>query len=126
KPGPEGAHYIDPVVEYPHDAKLLPQSKFPDHGVGVCVIGGYGFPGKKNIPPPGVDGFFVYVLCAVFGVFCTEGARGGERALLKQPKNITSFAQGRDGELYAVAYEGHIFSIAAPASEDAAVDPPKR
>jgi hypothetical protein len=36
--------------------------------------------------------------------------------LLKQPKNITSFAQDRDGELYAVGYNGQIYAITVPSS----------
>ena len=35
KPGPAGAQYIDPVIEYPHHPALLPESKFPRHGIGA-------------------------------------------------------------------------------------------
>jgi len=39
KPGPPGAQYIDPVMEYPHRPNLLPESLFPDHSIGLRVIG---------------------------------------------------------------------------------------
>ena len=41
KPGPEGAQYIDPVIEYPHRPNLQSEAMFPDHSIGLCVIGGY-------------------------------------------------------------------------------------
>jgi glucose/arabinose dehydrogenase len=126
KPGPEGAHYIDPVVEYPHNAKLLSQSKIPDHSIGMCVIGGYVYRGKQYPALRGIYVYADYVLGTFWGFRYKDGQVREHGTLLKQPKNITSFAQGRDGELYAIAYEGHIFSITVPGSDDAAVDPPKR
>ena len=41
KPGPPGAQYIDPVIEYPHNPALLKESQFPRHAIGACVVGGY-------------------------------------------------------------------------------------
>src|SRR5439155_25884161 len=41
KPGPPGAQFIDPVMEYPHKPNLLSESLYPDHGVGTSVTGGY-------------------------------------------------------------------------------------
>ena len=49
------------------------------------------------------------------GAFDTRTARVAEHGvLLRQRNNITSFAEDRNGELYAVAYDGHIYAIAVP------------
>jgi len=114
KPGPEGARYIDPVIEYPHDAKLLPQSSFPDHGHGACVIGGFVYRGKKFPSLQGVYLYADYVLGTFWGFRYRDGQLHEHGILLKQPKNIASFAQDLDGELYALAYDGHIYSITVP------------
>ena len=47
KPGPEGAKYIEPVMEYTHKTNLQAQGMFPDHSIGLCVIGGYVYRGKQ-------------------------------------------------------------------------------
>jgi glucose/arabinose dehydrogenase len=117
KPGPPGAQYIDPVIEYPHLPKLLAQSKFPRHGIGSCVIGGYIYRGKKY---PALDGVYVYgdfVLGTIWGFRYAEGKVTDYGTLLEQPKNITSFAEDADGDLYMLSFserhDGHIYAIEA-------------
>ena len=115
KPGPEAARYVDPVIEYPHDPKLLAETKFPDMGIGMCVIGGFVYRGTKY---PSLRGVYIYA-DYVLGTFWGIRFRGGEvtehAVLLRQPRNVTSFAEDHDGELYALTYDGHVFSIAVPA-----------
>ncbi len=116
KPGPPGAQYIDPVMEYPHRPNLQPQAMFPDHSVGLCVIGGYVYRGKKY---PALDGIYVYGdynLGTIWGFrydYDTHQVTA-HGTLLQQPKNITSFAEDLDGEIYALMQDGRIYSITAP------------
>jgi glucose/arabinose dehydrogenase len=116
KPGPAGAQYIDPVMEYTHRPNLQPQGMFPDHSIGLCVIGGYVYRGKKY---PALDGVYVYGdynLGTIWGFRYDRDAHKvtAEATLLQQPKNIFSFAEDADGELYVLTQDGQIYSIAVP------------
>jgi glucose/arabinose dehydrogenase len=116
KPGPPGAQYIDPVMEYTHRPSLQPQGLFPDHSVGLCVIGGYVYRGKKY---PALDGVYVYGdynLGTIWGFRYDYKAHKvtAEGTLLQQPKNITSFAEDLGGEIYALTQDGQIYSITVP------------
>jgi glucose/arabinose dehydrogenase len=114
KPGPDGARYIDPVMEYPHDPRMLTQSKFPNHSVGSSVTGGFVYRGKKFPELQGVYIYADYVLGTFWGFRYRDGKVMQNGSLLEQPKNITSLAEDADGELYALTYDGHIFSIFVP------------
>ena len=115
KPGPPGAQYIEPVIEYPHGSNQLAQSQFPRHSIGLCVIGGYVYRGKKY---PALEGVYVYgdfVLGTIWGFRHAGGKVTEYGTLLSQPKNIASFAEDRDGELYVLTLsernDGHIYAI---------------
>jgi quinoprotein glucose dehydrogenase len=118
KPGPEGAKYVEPVMEYPHKVELLPQSMFPNHSIGSCIIGGYVYRGKKH---PGLQGVYLYgdyILGTIWGFRRENGKITQDGILLQQPKNIASFAEDADGELYVLTLDanggdGAVFSIAA-------------
>jgi glucose/arabinose dehydrogenase len=113
KPGPPGAQLIDPVMEYPHNRNLLPQSLFPDHGTGSCVIGGYVYRGKNFSALDGVYIYADYITGTVWGFRYDHdtGKVTEDGVLLKQKKNITSFAEDSDEELYALTIDGEIYSI---------------
>jgi quinoprotein glucose dehydrogenase len=116
KPGPEGAQYIEPVMEYTHRENLRSQGMYPDHTVGLCVIGGYVYRGKKF---PALDGVYVYGdynLGTIWGFRYDRDAHKvtAHGSLLFQKKNITSFAEDADGEIYALTQDGQIYTVTVP------------
>jgi glucose/arabinose dehydrogenase len=116
KPGPAGAQYVEPVMEYTHRTDLTAQGMFPDHSIGLCVIGGYVYRGKKF---PTLDGVYVYGdynLGTIWGFRYDRDARKvtAEGTLLEQHQNITSFAEDGDGEIYALTQNGPIYMVTVP------------
>lgn len=85
----DAAGFVEPVAEYRHDE-------------GCSVTGGYVYRGKAL---PWLDGQYV------FGDFCSGmiwrlDPDGKRRALVKSELHIPAFAQGEDGELYVLNFEG--------------------
>ncbi len=117
KPGPVGAQYIEPVIEYPHLTKLQSEGMFPNHATGSCVTGGYVYRGTKF---PALNGVYIYadfITGTVWGFRYDHDTHKvtEDDVLLHQKKNISSFAEDSDGELYALILDGKIYSI-RPAS----------
>jgi glucose/arabinose dehydrogenase len=113
KPGPVGAQYVDPIIEFPHKPELLKVSKFPQHAIGACVVGGYVYRGAKYPALQGIYLYADYALGTIFGLRYSGGHVTDYGTLLEQPKNITSFAQDNDGELYVLTFDGHVYSVTA-------------
>ncbi len=116
KSGPPDAHYIEPVMEYPHRPNLQSEATFPDHSIGLCVIGGYVYRGKSF---PNLDGIYFYgdaSLGTIWGLrydYVTHKVTA-HGTFIQQPKNINSFAEDGDGELYVLMLDGKIYQITTP------------
>ena len=116
KDAPPGAKYIDPIIEYSHRVNLQSQGMFPDHGIGLCVIGGYVYRGKSF---PALDGIYIYADFSLGSIWGLRYDRAAQKVtdhgkLLQQPNNIDSFAEDADGELYALMSDGKIFQLTTP------------
>jgi hypothetical protein len=80
------------------------------------VIGGYVYRGAKYPALQGVYVYGDYNLGTIWGFRYDRDARKVtiEGTLLKQPNNISSFAEDADGELYAITLNGPIYHITVP------------
>ncbi len=115
KPGPPGAQYLEPVIEYPHQKRMQAEGMFPDHSIGLCVIGGYVYHGKAS---PALEGIYLYGdynLGTIWGLRYDRDAKKvtAHGTLLQQPDNINSFAEDNDGEVYTLMQSGKILKITA-------------
>jgi len=115
-PGPAGARFIDPILEYPHRTNLLAQSKFKKHGTGLSITGGYVYRGQKYPALRGVYVYADYALGTIFGLRRQHRRVVEYGTLLSQPKNIVSFAEDLAGELYVLTLDGKIFKLTVPAT----------
>jgi len=89
----------DPVTEY-------------DHGAGQSITGGYVYRGAAI---PDLRGFYVFgdfISGRIWALPATSGTGSTAGELLDTSLRISSFAEGNDGELYALNYAvGSIFQL---------------
>ena len=108
--GAGGEPLVDPVAEY-------------GHGLGQSVTGGFVYRGSQL---PGLVGSYVFADYVSSRVFVLKAplprdaatprtVLGPGDSVLTASQNISSFAQGRDGELYLTGYGGQLFGL-QPAS----------
>ncbi len=114
KPGPDGARFVEPVIEYPHRPDQMAKARLPEHTTGLSVTGGYVYRGRQF---PALRGVYIYADFAVgtiWGLRYRDGKAHEQGTLLAQPKNVASFAEDRDSEIYALMMDGKIYQITAP------------
>jgi glucose/arabinose dehydrogenase len=114
KPGPEDARYIEPILEYPHRPDQLAKAQFPAHAPGLSVTGGYVYRGRQFPALRGVYVYADYALGTICGLRYRDGKVIEQSTLLAQPKNVVSFAEDGDGELYVLTMDGKIYQITGP------------
>jgi glucose/arabinose dehydrogenase len=111
-----GSAPIDPIIEYGHSARIMPESKFPNHGIGVSITGGYVYRGKKF---PDLRGVYIYAdfqMGTIWGLRYENGKLTADDVLVPglPSRNIPSFGEDSNGELYVVSFDGTIYEFTEP------------
>jgi glucose/arabinose dehydrogenase len=109
----KGSAAIDPIIEYGHNPDLARESKFPNHSIGISITGGYVYRGKKI---PALRGMYVYAdfqMGTIWGLRYENDKLTADGVLVKgnPSRNIPSFAEDSDGELYVLSFDGQIYQI---------------
>jgi len=79
--------------------------------LGTSITGGHVYRGNRI---PKLQGAYVcgdYTLGNIFALRLDGPKVTGEKIILKQPKNIASFGEDPDGELYVIMFDGNLFEI---------------
>jgi quinoprotein glucose dehydrogenase len=108
-----GSAPVDPILEYAHNPSSAAGSKFPNHSIGICITGGYVYRGKKI---PALRGVYVYAdfqMGTLWGLRYENGklTADGELVSPNYQRNIPSFAEDNDGELYVLSFDGTIYDL---------------
>jgi uncharacterized repeat protein (TIGR03806 family) len=97
------AGLIEPIVEYSHTSR---------GGPGNCVIGGYVYRGSAI---PSLVGQYVFAdetSGDIWRIVYDAAGKAQMEVLLETGKNISSFGEGADGELYLTSFtDGKVFKL---------------
>lgn len=108
---------LEPILEYGHHAAAAKQAKTGAHGTGTSITGGYVYRGEAEPELRGVYVYADFTLGTLFGLCHENGALVVHGTLLEQPKNVASFAEDADGELYAVMLDGTLHRLVVAKSK---------
>lgn len=100
RPGQPAVPAIEPVIDY-------------GRSEGASVTGGYVYRGAHLAALAGSYIYGDYVSGTVWALRTSGGHVVSNTILMKQPKNIASFGEAPDGELYVLAFDGKIYRIEA-------------
>jgi glucose/arabinose dehydrogenase len=100
EPATPAAPLVDPVWEYSHDE-------------GASITGGYVYRGTRLAALHGTYVYADFVVGTVWGLRTPAGAPVTNEVLVRQPRNIASFGEAADGELYLLAFDGRIHRLEA-------------
>jgi len=111
-----GTPAIDPIIEYAHNPNMLADSKFPNHGTGQSITGGYVYRGKKI---PDLRGVYIYAdfqQGTIWGLRYENGKLTADGVLVpgSPTRNIPSFGEDSNGELYILSFDGSIYEYTEP------------
>lgn len=104
---------LDPVIEYPHNAGLSSECKFPNHSIGMSITGGYMYRGKKIPSLRGVYVYGDYAMGTIWGFRYENGQVTSYGTLVgsNPSRNPASFAEDGEGELYVLCFDGNIYAL---------------
>ena len=97
--GTARAPLIDPVFEYGRKE-------------GACVVGGYVYRGTRMRRLVGAYVYADYVTGTIWALRARGDSLLAQGEILSQPRNIASFGEGHDGEIYLCAFDGRIYTLA--------------
>jgi glucose/arabinose dehydrogenase len=101
----EGRHCFNPVTNCQEAGMVLPVLEY-DHSLGCSVTGGYRYRGPQSL----LRGVYFYAdFCTgrLWGATKRCGRSAGWRTteLVRLPFNVTSFAEGENGEVFVFEYD---------------------